>query len=187
MINLIVNRKYKERLFLRIFREKEEPDRELMAQCQRLKEYAQFIARVREYQTGGMPAAQAVEAALDSCIAQGILVDILSKHRAEVIDMFLADYDEEYRLKLMEKDWREESWKEGREEGKKEGKKEGTEEGLCLQLVRQVRKKMAKAVPEADIADMLEEDVEQVAAICRQIREHPEWEDLQVCKEIRKT
>ena len=128
-------------------------NRELMEQCRKLKEYAQFIERIREYQDSGLMVEEAVRAAVDSCIAQGILADVLSKHRAEVIDVFLTDYDEELRMKVIGNDRVEEY------------------------LTGLVRKKLAKGLSEPEIADMLEINVAQVEAICKNIREHSEDSD----------
>lgn len=125
-------------------------NRELMEQCCKLKEYAQFIERIREYQDSGLTVEEAVGAAVDSCIAQGILADILSKHRAEVMDVFLTDYDEELRMKVIGNDRVEEY------------------------LTGLVRKKLEKGLSEPEIADMLEMDVAQVEAICKNIRENPD-------------
>ena len=133
-------------------------NRELMEQCRKLKEYAQFIERIREYQDSGLMVEEAVRAAVDSCIAQGILADVLSKHRAEVIDVFLTDYDEELRMKVIVNDQVEEK----------------VEEALEEYLTNQIRKKLAKGLSEPEIADMLEIDAAQVEAICKNIREQQE-------------
>lgn len=132
-------------------------NRELMEQCRKLKEYAQFIERIRACQDSGMTVEEAVGAAVDSCIAQGILADILSKHRAEVINVFLTDYDDELRMKVIVNDQIEEK----------------VEEALEEQLASLVRKKLTKGFSEPEIAEMLELDVAQVEAICKKIRENP--------------
>lgn len=85
----------------------------LMEKCRTLKEYAQFVAVIRSYIAEGLGLKSAVEKAVDECIEKGILSDILRKNRAEVINMFLAEYDEEEFRQFL----KEESWKEGREAG----------------------------------------------------------------------
>lgn len=67
---------------------------ELMEQCQTLKEYSQYVARVREY-TSCMQLEQAVKRAVDECIHEGILADFLSKNRAEVINTSIFEYNKE--------------------------------------------------------------------------------------------
>ena len=41
---------------------------------------------------------KAIEAAVDSCIKEGVLVDILEKHRLEVTEMLLTEYDEQLHI-----------------------------------------------------------------------------------------
>lgn len=43
--------------------------------------------------------ASAVDQAVETCIGSGILEDFLRKHRAEVKDMILSEYDEELHIK----------------------------------------------------------------------------------------
>ena len=59
-------------------------NKEILDTCQTLKEYAQYVSKVRE-NAENMPFAQAVEAAVDDCIQKGILSDFLLKNRAEAI------------------------------------------------------------------------------------------------------
>lgn len=68
-------------------------NKELMEDCKRLKEYAWFIQCVRNNLSVGYNQKQAVVKAVDECISQGILKDVLVKHRAEVFDMFLTKFD----------------------------------------------------------------------------------------------
>ena len=79
-------------------------NQKLLEACQTLKEYAQYVAVVREY-AKEMPLAEAVESAVDSCIRQGILADFLRKNRAEAIEMSIFEYDEEKHLKSERKIW----------------------------------------------------------------------------------
>ena len=93
---------------------------ELLNTCQTLKEYAQYVSKVREC-AEKMPFAEAVETAVDHCIKNGILADFLLKNRAEAIEMSIFEYDEEKHLK----NEREYAYKEGKKEGRNEGKIEG--------------------------------------------------------------
>ena len=100
-------------------------NKELMERCKTLKEYAQFIAEIRKNLACGMNAWEAVELAVDECIRNNILAEILRKNRGEIVDSILTEWDEdEYREFL-----KEESWKEGHETGKKDGIKIGEERG----------------------------------------------------------
>lgn len=110
-------------------------NKELMERCRILKEYAQFIAMVRRYLVKDMEREEAVERAVDDCIRNEILSDILRKNRNEVVEMILEEWDEnEYREYL-----KEESWNEGHEAGIEDGKKLGMEAGRKLEKERGVR------------------------------------------------
>lgn len=111
-----------------------------------------------------------MESAIDYCIGHGILEDILSEHRAEVIAVFLTEYDAQAHMEMEREEWTE----------------KGREEGREIQVVNLVRKKMEKGMSEEDIAEILEIDAGRVAQVCRRIRENPEWDDLKVCEELLK-
>ena len=70
-------------------------NRELMSRCQKLREYAIFIAAIRENIGEGMTLRTAIDRAVDRCITEGILTEILSKNRAEVESMLLTEYNEQ--------------------------------------------------------------------------------------------
>lgn len=97
----------------------------LMERCRTLKEYAQFVDRVRRMiaETGALESA--VDCAVEDCIRDGILENFLSSHRAEVLDVILTDYNEQEYIAME----REEAWEEGRAEGLTEGLSEGLSEG----------------------------------------------------------
>ena len=146
-------------------------NRELMEQCQRLREYAQFIAVIRDFQDQGMSAEEAVNAAVDLCIEQGILSDILSSHRAEVIAMFLTDYDEQSHMAMERDEWTEAGIEQGRAEGKAE-------------VIAMVRKKLKKGLDMSEIADALELDQNYIRRISDLISENPDQTDIQVAETL---
>ena len=74
----------------------------LMEHCQTLKEYSQYVAKVRKY-AAGMPLDQAVKYAVDEYIKENILADFLRKNRAEVISMSIFEYDKEEEEKKLRK------------------------------------------------------------------------------------
>ena len=94
----------------------------LMQHCSMLKEYAQYVARVRHYAID-MPLNHAVERAVDECIQEGILSEFLTRNRNEVINMSIFEYDKE----LEEKKLRKAEYEAGREAGFSEGEKHGIE------------------------------------------------------------
>ena len=101
-------------------------NKELMERCKTLKEYAQFIDIIRRNLAQGMKHQEAVEQAIDECIQNDILAEILRKNRSAIMNSILTEWDEnEYREFL-----KEESWKEGHESGKREGIREGKLDGI---------------------------------------------------------
>ena len=119
-------------------------NKELMEQCQTLKEYSQYVARVRKYTSSAeLSLEEAVERAVDECVQEGILSEFLTKNRAEVISMSIFEYDKD-------------------EEEKKLRKAEyeaGMEAGMETKVKNQIKKKLAKGKNIETIADELEEDV----------------------------
>lgn len=77
--------------------EKKEP--ELMKKCRTLREYSEFVARIRKYMTGEIAIEDAVDRAVTECIAEGILADFLRNQRAEVIAVSIFEYNEKEELK----------------------------------------------------------------------------------------
>ena len=90
-------------------------NKELMERCRKLKEYAYFVEAVRAETDAGAPLEEAAETALNRCLKEGILTDILSANRREIINMILEEYDEQRHIEN-EKNI---SWKEGQKYGEK--------------------------------------------------------------------
>lgn len=97
-------------------------NRELMEKCSLLKQYAQFIACIRDFINKGCRREDAVIKAVDTCIKNGILSDLLRKNKAEVMNMILTEFDEE--------DYREFLREEARDSGLTEGRAQGIAEGV---------------------------------------------------------
>lgn len=75
---------------------------ELMEQCQILREYAQYVAKVREY-ARETELDVAVEQAVNDCIQNNILTEFLRKNKSEVIAMSIFEYDKEEEEKKLRK------------------------------------------------------------------------------------
>ncbi len=97
----------------------------LMEHCQALKEYSQYVAKVRKY-ASSMSLNQAVEYAVDECIKENILADFLRKNRAEVISMSIFEYDKEEE----EKKLRKAEYEAGVEAGVSLGVEKGVKKGV---------------------------------------------------------
>ena len=105
-------------------------NKDLMEQCQTLKEYAIYVARVRKY-ASELNLNDAVERAITECIKEGILVDFLRKNRSEVKMVSILEYDKEWEEKKLRKAEYEAGKSDGIEIGKSEGIKIGREETLA--------------------------------------------------------
>ncbi len=87
-------------------------NQELLEQCRALKEYAQYVDRVRKY-VGKMNLDEAVHRAVEECIREGILEDFLRVNRSEVEKVSIFEYDKEEE----ERKLREAEREVGREDG----------------------------------------------------------------------
>ena len=75
-----------------------------MEHCQVLKEYAQYVAKVRQYTSlQELSLEEAVERAVDECINEGILAEFLTRNRAEVVSVSIFEYDKEKEEKKLRK------------------------------------------------------------------------------------
>ena len=106
-----------------------------------------FYLNIRE-----IPREQAVDEAVRECIGRGILGDFLKKHRAEVKNVILTEYDREAHIRAEKK----ESWEDGVAEER---------ERLLRSMIRMQRKKGQK---EADIIAFLTEGFELPEAEARE-------------------
>ena len=71
---------------------------ELMKNCRKLYEYSYFIEKVREHLQKGISLEHAIDSSIDICIEQDILSIFLTKHREEVQQMILSEFDEEFHI-----------------------------------------------------------------------------------------
>ena len=66
----------------------------LRSKCKVLDEYMTLVERIRDSLSEANDIAKAVDAAVISCIKDGILAEFLTKHRAEVLDVCITEFDE---------------------------------------------------------------------------------------------
>ena len=110
---------------------------ELMERCRTLREYSEFVARIRKHIDEEASIREAVEQAVSECIREGILAEFLRSQRSEVVAMSIFEYDHEVEMKKLTDELREtiraeehaRAWAEGRAEGREEGRTEGRKEG----------------------------------------------------------
>ena len=105
-------------------------NKELMEKCRTLREYSQYVDRVRKY-AKRMQIEEAVERAVTECTREGILADFLSSQRAEVIAVSIFEYNEEEEMRKI----RASEYKNGKEDGIAQGIKQGIEQGIVQGMV----------------------------------------------------
>ena len=123
-----------------------------------LKEYAQYVAKVRKYVSKNISLEEAVTRAVDECIEEGILAEFLMKNKAEVIKVSIYEYDKEFEEKKLRKAEYE------------AGVEAGIELGERSLLENQIRKKLKKGKPIEQIADELEEAVTTIQRIIEETK-----------------
>ncbi len=70
-----------------------------MEKCPKLYEYSYLVAKIRENQASGKTLEGAISTALEDCLAQGYLTELLTTYKREVTGMLLYEYDERKHLK----------------------------------------------------------------------------------------
>lgn len=123
-----------------------------------LKEYAQYVAKVRKYVSKNISLEEAVTRAVDECIEEGSLAEFLMKNKAEVIKVSIYEYDKEFEEKKLRKAEYE------------AGVEAGIELGERSLLENQIRKKLKKGKPIEQIADELEEAVTTIQRIIEETK-----------------
>ena len=120
----------------------------LLQSCKPLSDYTTLVSKIQAYQKT-MPITEAVNKAIDDCITEGILAEFLQAHRAEVIDMYLSEVNEDIlRERLME-----------------EGEQKGRDEFMRSIIL----KKITKGKSLEQIADELEENVEDIRPLYEEL------------------
>ena len=73
---------------------------ELLKKCKALGGYVTFVDKVRNY-SKSMSLTDAVDQAVDECVEDGVLEGFFNKHRREVRNMVVTEFDEEKFLKMV--------------------------------------------------------------------------------------
>ena len=165
-----LNRTYRDHLFRFLFKDK----RELLEKCRRLEEYSEFVSRIHDALGRGMSLKHAIETAMDSCIEEGILKDVLIRQKTEVMHMLLTEFDEKKYKRSVYQDGYEDGVREGEisgftkgeasgfTKGEASGLRKGQAQGREDALRDLARKKASQGKDVAIIAAELETDVETV-------------------------
>ena len=138
-----------------------------MEKCRKLKEYTIFVDTVRKFtlQTPKNPR-KALSLAIEECIENDILRNLLVSQKAEVLELVLTTFNKE----LYEKELKEEAIAAGLAEGREKGLAEGLEKGRTDFLVSLVQKKLNKSLSVSEIADDLEQSVDDIQSIIDELK-----------------
>ena len=128
---------------------------ELLNKCKPLKDYSFFTTKVKDYRRTGISLEAAIDRAIEECIEEGVLMDILFRHRTLAKNSLLTEYDERKRRKL------------DRQEGFEDGLACGAEQTLKLIVSKKIGKNMTLDM----IAKDLEEDIEVIRPIYEKVKQ----------------
>lgn len=103
-------------------------NQQLMERCQRLHGYAYLIQRVRNYTNNGLLLEAAIDCAVKDCIQKNILKPFLLKHRGEVCNMILTEYDHEFHVRCEKKL----SFEDGERSGIQQGLQQGLQQSIFI-------------------------------------------------------
>ena len=131
----------------------------ILEQCQPLYEYSWFIQKVKEYTKQVVDRDAAIERAIRDCIHTGIFKDFVQRHGSEAVNMLFTQFNLEDAKKI----WREEAIEDGREEGLQQGER--------YSLLKLILRKLQKGKTVVQIAEELEEPLENITQIFKVIEE----------------
>ena len=137
-------------------------NKKLMESCRSLMEYSYFVQKVKDY-SKIHERDEAIELAVDECIKENILKEILIKNRSEVVDMLLTEYDEEKRIRIMTKQieierQRTERERQEKEQANQRAEKERREKVEANQRAEKERREKEKERQEKEEAKQQAED-----------------------------
>ena len=128
----------------------------LLERCKPLHDYTFLVSKIQMYQKT-MSVLDAVNQAIDDCIAANVLAEFLHVHRAEVLRVYLSEVNEEVLRKKL------------KAEGYDEGYDTGYNEGQQKHLIQLISKKITKGKSVEQIADELEEEVSVILPLYQEL------------------
>ena len=147
-------------------------NKKLMEACRKLYEYSRFVETIRGYLNTGMKLGAAMDQSIKDCIRSDILKEFLLKHRGEVKQVILTEYNQERHAKTL----LEEGRRQGREENARLLQKEREENAKLLQKAQD---QYAKSIRQL-LLQVLELKGLATEPIVRKIQEEQDPELLQL-------
>ena len=132
-------------------------NKDLMEKCKPLQDYAILVGKIREKIAEGFSIQEGIDKAVLECIREDILAEFLKKHRAEVLNVCLTEYNEERVLQSI----REEEF----EFGLKQGIEQGIEKGIEQEREHLILNSYRKGKTPEDIADFMDLPLEKVKKV----------------------
>ena len=170
---------------------------DLKKRSQTLREYMIFVGYVNENlakaEKGGKDYETAIRDAVNRCIAEDILKKFLLERGEDVQKIMMFDLTYEKQMENAKREWfndgveegRAEGYSSGIAEGRASGIAEGRAEGAVHHLVASVVKKVQKNKTLEQIADELEESVEDIQLIYDIVNKHaPEYDVDAITTEV---
>ena len=108
---------------------------------------------------------EAVERTIDDCIREDILVDILTKFRAEVKKLSIFEYNARLHEETLKKEGYEDGLEEGRIEGRAEGRIKGRAEGRKDEREEIIQNAFRKGYTPEQIAEFTGAELEEVMKV----------------------
>lgn len=96
-------------------------NKEIMENCKPLLDYSLFIHYIRRNLAVGCSTPAAVDRAVERCLKEDILTDVLRAHRKEVTTMFLEEYDQELHYKTLLQEGYDDGFNDGFHDGFHDG------------------------------------------------------------------
>ena len=154
-------------------------NKKLMEACRKLYEYSRFVETIRGYLNTGMKLGAAMDQSIEDCIRSDILKEFLLKHRGEVKQVILTEYNQERHAKTL--------LEEGRRQGREENARLLQEKNTQLQkereenarLLQKAQERYAKSIRQL-LLQVLELKGLATEPIVRRIREEQDPELLQL-------
>lgn len=168
---------------------------ELLNKCRKLKEYALFIDMVRYYlkQVDQYTKEQAIEKAIDTCIEQEILTDILVKERLRIMASILSEFDEIGYKEMIREEAYEDGFEAGHADGLDQGIKQGITQGIQQGLEQGIQKGIQKGMQKGmqqGIQQGKEQGIQQLMLLISEMNKNGEQDriselsNISFCKEM---
>ncbi|MDR2734803.1 MAG: hypothetical protein LBC99_09255 [Spirochaetota bacterium] len=123
-------------LIVRVLNINDGRNAELASRCKTLSEYSEFVALERSFARQLGDRQKAMQTAVRYCLKHGILKEFMEKHKQEVLNMRITEWNQEEAMTV----WREEAMEDGIALGLERGLNQGRAEGRAEEKLETARK-----------------------------------------------